>query len=81
MPAPFGDTRTSPVPDPLVQPDNLIVALPTGDETEENEPPTPTLEISDRDIVKFLENCEKETMALTQQVGRGASVISKQVIL
>ena len=60
--------------------DNLIVALPNS-ESEDNKPRTPTLEISDTDIVKILEKCESNSMALTQQVNSGQSLyVSKQLV-
>ena len=62
---------------------NLIVAIPDPDqEPNFEEPKTPTLDISDTDIVIILEDCEQQTMALTQQVGNstGSSIVSKQVV-
>ena len=59
------------------------IPLPDGNEQEESEPTTPTLEISDTDIVQILEKCEQENLQLTQQVGgntASGSYVSKQLV-
>ena len=49
----------------------------------EDEPKMPVLEISDNEIVSILEECEAQTMALTQQVDGAQGqqqYITKQVV-
>ena len=65
-------------------PENLLVKIQDPDmPNDDEEPKTPVLEISDKDIISILEECEAQTMALTQQVrtgGAGQQYITKQVV-
>ena len=61
----------------------MIIAIPDENQPLPSSPKTPTLDLSENDIMKILEDCESDTMALTQQVGvssAGQSYLTKEVV-